>query len=78
LLHGIDIPACPVNAIEDLANDPHLQAVNFFQEQTHPTEGKLNTAKFPIRFAESPVNIRRLAPHLGEHNSEFLDPKAAE
>jgi crotonobetainyl-CoA:carnitine CoA-transferase CaiB-like acyl-CoA transferase len=77
LLHEIDIPACPVNSIEDLAHDPHLQAVNFFTEQTHPTEGQLNIAKFPIRFAQSPANIRRLAPNLGEHNSEFFNPKAA-
>jgi len=51
--------------------------VNFFEAHTHPTEGALNVAKFPIRFAESPVNIRRLAPNLGEHNSEFSNPKAA-
>jgi len=77
LLHDIDIPACPVNAIEDLANDPHLQAVNFFEDHEHPTEGTLRIAKFPIRFAQSPANIRRLAPNLGEHNSEFLNPQAA-
>jgi crotonobetainyl-CoA:carnitine CoA-transferase CaiB-like acyl-CoA transferase len=48
--------------------------VNFFEAHTHPTEGALNVAKFPIRFAESPVNIRRLAPNLGEHNADFLQP----
>jgi crotonobetainyl-CoA:carnitine CoA-transferase CaiB-like acyl-CoA transferase len=72
LLNGIDIPACPVNAIEDLMHDPHLLAVGFFEAAEHPTEGKLNVARHPVRYAKSPANLRRLAPNLGEHNSEFL------
>jgi crotonobetainyl-CoA:carnitine CoA-transferase CaiB-like acyl-CoA transferase len=72
LLHGIDIPACPVNAIEDLLTNPHLQAVGFFEEMEHPTEGKVNVARYPVRFGVSPANIRCLAPNLGEHNADFL------
>jgi crotonobetainyl-CoA:carnitine CoA-transferase CaiB-like acyl-CoA transferase len=72
LLHGIDIPACPVNAIEDLFTDPHLTSVKFFETTEHPTEGPLKTARFPVQFSASPVNIRRLAPNLGEHNAEVL------
>jgi crotonobetainyl-CoA:carnitine CoA-transferase CaiB-like acyl-CoA transferase len=72
LLHRIDIPACPVNAIEDLLTNPHLQAVGFFEEMDHPTEGKVNVARYPVRFGASPANIRALAPNLGEHNAEFL------
>jgi crotonobetainyl-CoA:carnitine CoA-transferase CaiB-like acyl-CoA transferase len=72
LLHRIDIPACPVNAIEDLLTNPHLQAVGFFEEMEHPTEGMVNVARYPVRFGASPANIRSLAPNLGEHNAEFL------
>jgi len=71
-LHGIDIPACPVNAIEDLFNDPHLRAVGFFEEVEHPSEGTVNVARHPVRYKASPANIRRLAPRLGEHNAAFL------
>jgi crotonobetainyl-CoA:carnitine CoA-transferase CaiB-like acyl-CoA transferase len=74
LLHGIDIPACKVNAIEDLLTNPHLQAVGFFEEMQHPTEGVVNVPRFPVRFAASPADIRRLAPNLGGHNDEFLAP----
>jgi crotonobetainyl-CoA:carnitine CoA-transferase CaiB-like acyl-CoA transferase len=74
LLHKIDIPACPVNAIEDLLTDPHLTAVGFFEEQNHPTEGMVNVARYPVRFSASPADIRRLAPNLGEHNDEFMKP----
>jgi crotonobetainyl-CoA:carnitine CoA-transferase CaiB-like acyl-CoA transferase len=77
LLHGIDIPACPVNAIEDLFNDPHLVAVDFFEEQQHPTEGRVMTCKFPVKFSDSPASVRRLAPNLGEHNAEVLGKDVA-
>ncbi len=77
LLHGIDIPACPVNAIEDLLADAHLNAVDFFKVMEHPTEGAVNVARYPVRFGASPADTRRLAPNLGEHNSEFLKPAAA-
>jgi crotonobetainyl-CoA:carnitine CoA-transferase CaiB-like acyl-CoA transferase len=72
LLHEIDIPACPVNAIEDLLENPHLRAVGFFEQAEHPTEGTLNVARYPARFSKSPANIRRLAPNLGADNEAFL------
>jgi crotonobetainyl-CoA:carnitine CoA-transferase CaiB-like acyl-CoA transferase len=72
ILHGIDIPACPVNSVDDLLRDPHLNAVGFFEDVEHPTEGTLKTARFPVRFGASPASIRRLAPNLGEHNDDIL------
>jgi crotonobetainyl-CoA:carnitine CoA-transferase CaiB-like acyl-CoA transferase len=71
-LHGIDIPACKVNAIEDLMTDPHLQAVGLFQQAEHPTEGTLTTCRFPVRFGRTPADVRCLAPNLGEHGQEVL------
>jgi crotonobetainyl-CoA:carnitine CoA-transferase CaiB-like acyl-CoA transferase len=72
VLHTIDIPACPVNAVEDLFEDPHLKAVGFFEELEHPTEGKLKVCRFPVRFSASPSSVQRLAPGLGEHNDEIF------
>ena len=72
VLHAIDIPACPVNSIEDLFDDPHLTAVHFFEEAEHPTEGPVTVCRVPIRFSRSPASVRRLAPNLGEHNAEVL------
>lgn len=76
ILHKVDIPACPVNAIGDLLQDPHLQAVNFFEAMDHPTEGKVMVSRFPVQFGQSPASVRRLAPNLGEHNAEVLGPMA--
>jgi crotonobetainyl-CoA:carnitine CoA-transferase CaiB-like acyl-CoA transferase len=74
LLHKIDIPACPVNSIDDLLTDPHLTAVGFFEPMEHPSEGTVNVARYPVRFSTTPANVRRLAPNLGEHNAEFIKP----
>jgi len=72
ICHRADIPACPVNSIEELFDDPHLNAVDFFQDVEHPTEGLLKTCRFPIRFSGSPASVARLAPNLGEHNREIF------
>jgi crotonobetainyl-CoA:carnitine CoA-transferase CaiB-like acyl-CoA transferase len=72
ILTDLDIPACPVNSMEDLFVDPHLEAVNFFSTERHQTEGDVKVARFPISFSRSPANIRRLAPNLGEHTEEVL------
>ena len=72
LLQTADIPACPVNSLEDLLLDPHLQAVNFFEHVEHPTEGTLQNCRFPIQFSRSPASLQRLAPNLGQHNCEVF------
>jgi crotonobetainyl-CoA:carnitine CoA-transferase CaiB-like acyl-CoA transferase len=74
IFNRIDIPACPVNAIEDLFDDPHLNAVGFFEECEHPTEGTLKVCRFPVRFGASPSSVQYLAPNLGEHNSDVFGP----
>ena len=75
LLREVDIPAAPVNSIEALFGDPHLGAVKMFTNMTHPTEGTVKVARFPIKFSKSPASIRRLAPNLGEHTDEVLARK---
>ena len=48
------------------------EAVGFWKSIDHPTEGKLRTPSFPIAFSETPADIRRHAPNLGEHSVEIL------
>jgi crotonobetainyl-CoA:carnitine CoA-transferase CaiB-like acyl-CoA transferase len=68
-LDAADIPACPVNSVDDLYSDAHLKAVGMFTEVDHPTEGKLVATRFPVRFSRSPTSLRRPAPNLGEHGA---------
>jgi crotonobetainyl-CoA:carnitine CoA-transferase CaiB-like acyl-CoA transferase len=71
-LHAIDIPACPVNTLDDLMHDPHLKAAGFFEEIEHPTEGTLMNCRFPVRFGATPADTRAWAPNLGEHTAAIL------
>ena len=71
VLKDADIPASPVNSIEDLLNDPHLAEVGFFEEIEHPSQGTLKLPKFPIQFSKSPASIRLHAPTLGENNADY-------
>ncbi|HSV83125.1 MAG TPA: CoA transferase [Ramlibacter sp.] len=66
-----DIPAFRINDLEDVFSDPHLQAVGFFQQRSHPTEGEYLQMRQPVRFSRSPEAPVRPAPLLGEHDSEF-------
>lgn len=65
-LRAIDIPCAPVNTLEGLFDDPHLQAVGMFEEYDHPTEGRIKMPRSPFRFGATPPSIQRLAPNLGE------------
>ena len=71
-LRQADIPCSKVNTLDDLYDDPHLNAVGLFTDVEHPTEGLLRQARFPVRFSASPAQVRSQAPLKGEHTDEVL------
>ena len=68
----LEIPAGPVQTLNEVIDDPHLREIGFFKRMTHPTEGELVVPDVPVRFAQTPAAIDRLPPHLGEHGREIL------
>lgn len=67
-----DIPAMPLNSLEDLLDDPHLNETGFFSVVTHPTEGPMRSMAVPSTWSESQPDTPRPAPRLGEHSVEVL------
>ncbi len=67
-----DIPVQRMNSLEDILRDPHLNAIGYFREIEHPSEGKLLSMKVPSEWSETPPEVRRHAPRLGEHTREVL------
>jgi crotonobetainyl-CoA:carnitine CoA-transferase CaiB-like acyl-CoA transferase len=72
LLEQADIPAAPLHTIESLLADPHLDDVDFFRVEEHPTEGKIRAMPTPMHFSGSPTMNHRPTPHVGEHTVEVL------
>jgi crotonobetainyl-CoA:carnitine CoA-transferase CaiB-like acyl-CoA transferase len=67
-----DIPVGPVNDLDDLIDDPHLNEVGFFQEMDHPSEGQIKMLGVPSRWSVTQPKITRPTPNLGEHSEEIL------
>jgi crotonobetainyl-CoA:carnitine CoA-transferase CaiB-like acyl-CoA transferase len=72
LCEARQIPWAPVNTLDDLFDDEHLRAINFFAHSAHPSEGDTVLAQLPLNFSATPTSIHRYAPQLGEHGDEVL------
>lgn len=70
LLDGIDVPSAKVQRIDEVINDPQIQARGMVVEQDHPRFGKLRLPNLPFRFSDCDTSIHQVAPDLGEHNAE--------
>lgn len=71
-LDAVDIPNAPVAQLADLPTDPYLVGTGFFHRYVHPRAGSLVTPSIPVKFMQSPPQIRRPPPCLGEHTEEIL------
>ena len=72
VLPRLEIPCGEIVELESLPDDPHLQAVEFFRSEDHPTEGKITIPDIAVQFGRTPGSIDRLQPKLGEHSIEIL------
>ncbi|MCG8440473.1 MAG: CoA transferase [Caulobacterales bacterium] len=67
-----DIPASPVNSIEEALADPQFQHRRMLQYVDHPVEGRVPQLGFPIKFSDTPCAITAPPPLLGEHTAALL------
>jgi crotonobetainyl-CoA:carnitine CoA-transferase CaiB-like acyl-CoA transferase len=73
LLDQFDLPNQPMNSIQDLINDEHLNQTSFIQTEHHPTEGQIRFMRSPVSWSETPAQDKlNPAPALGEHTAEIL------
>lgn len=72
LLRAADIWCGPVYGYADLVEDEQIKHNGTFVDYDHPTEGRVKTPGFPIKFSKTPSAVERGAPVTGQHTQEIL------
>jgi crotonobetainyl-CoA:carnitine CoA-transferase CaiB-like acyl-CoA transferase len=71
LLGRIDAPWAPVQAVEELLDDPQVIANDYLGEVTLEDGGSYRLPRVPVQFDEEAPDLRR-APEHGEHTESVL------
>jgi crotonobetainyl-CoA:carnitine CoA-transferase CaiB-like acyl-CoA transferase len=72
-LRDADIPAGPIQTIDELLTDDHLEAVALIAEVEHPTEGRIRVIRpAPVFGADPQPPPPKLAPRLGADTRAVL------
>ena len=67
-LQAAGLAAFPPLMNRELAEDPHLNARNFFVEKEHPEVGCRKHAGIPWKLSDTPAEVKRAAPVMGQDN----------
>jgi crotonobetainyl-CoA:carnitine CoA-transferase CaiB-like acyl-CoA transferase len=67
-----DVPAAPVNSMQEAFAHPQMQAREMLQQIDHPVEGRIPQLGFPVKFSATPARMIVPPPTLGQHNAEIL------
>lgn len=71
ILLAADVPASPVQELEDVVKDPHVAAREMIREISC-AGSRLRQVAFPLKLSATPAELRRPPPSLGEHTEEVL------
>ena len=71
-LEANDVPFAPVNSLQDVLDDPQVQHLRTFYQQTHPTKGEITAIHRPVLIDGGRDEQALPAPTLGEHTDAVL------
>ncbi|HKP66286.1 MAG TPA: CoA transferase, partial [Casimicrobiaceae bacterium] len=66
------IPCGPINSIEQVLRDPHVEARAMKIDLPHPLAGSVPQVRAPLRFSGSPPMYTDAPPLLGQHSRDVL------
>jgi crotonobetainyl-CoA:carnitine CoA-transferase CaiB-like acyl-CoA transferase len=66
------LPCGPINSIPDVFSHPQAQARNMTIESEHASAGTVKMTGFPYKLSQTPAEIHRPPPTLGQHTDEVL------
>jgi crotonobetainyl-CoA:carnitine CoA-transferase CaiB-like acyl-CoA transferase len=71
-LEEADVPATPVNTVDQVMNDPQTAERGIVQRVRHERLGEIPVVGTPLRFSRMNPGVRRAAPLRGPHTDEIL------
>ncbi|MBV8424890.1 MAG: CoA transferase, partial [Candidatus Eremiobacteraeota bacterium] len=71
-LQKAGVPCSLLQNYDQVFNDPHLLARNYFVDAPHAKVGEVRQLGSPMRFSKTPVAIKRAGPLLGEDTADVL------
>jgi crotonobetainyl-CoA:carnitine CoA-transferase CaiB-like acyl-CoA transferase len=72
LMRDHDVPATPINRMDDVYTHPQVQAREMRASVEHPSVGTVEMPGVPMHFSRTPATVRSHPPELGEHTTEVL------
>jgi len=67
-----DVPAAPINTLDEVFADPQVKTYGFPVEIEHPKMGKMKLIGNAVNMSRTPPTIDSPPPMLGEHTDEIL------
>lgn len=71
-LEALKIGCGPINTLEQVFADPHVQARHNLIEMQHASGAMMTLIANPVRLSETPADYRLPPPVLGQHTDEVL------
>jgi crotonobetainyl-CoA:carnitine CoA-transferase CaiB-like acyl-CoA transferase len=71
-LEEADVPATPVNTVDQVMNDPQTAERGIVQRVAHPKLGEIPVVGTPLHFSRMTPGVRTAAPLRGEHTDTVL------
>ena len=71
-LENLGVPCGPINTVDQVYQDPQVQARHLKFEMQHPRAGAIPLIANPIRMSQTPVQYRHVPPAIGQHTQEVL------
>ncbi len=72
VLNEAGIPAGPVYAMDGALDHPQTRHREMVVKRAHPVLGTVSLLGVPVKFSETPGDVHRVPPELGEHTDEIL------
>jgi crotonobetainyl-CoA:carnitine CoA-transferase CaiB-like acyl-CoA transferase len=68
-----DVPAAPLNTLDEVFDDPQVREYGFPQIITHPKMGDVKMVGNAVDMSRTPPTIDKPPPILGEHADDILN-----